>query len=290
MKWTICIFLLGILFLSCKKDDPIPPAEEAELIDQKSDSSYNDQGNLSPQTKVLLMQEFTGVYCYTCPLAHGITADVISAYPNRVVAMNIHSHFFSIYGDPNVMGNLYDFRTEDGDTIVSMLGGVLSVPSAAFDMTKMTGEPDITSNSRPNWMGYVSTQMNLTPDVNIEIVSRFTPSSRNLKIVAKYHILNDQSEPLYYSLGLVENNIVDKQFVDTVVVDDYHHMHILRDMITDPKGESLDAAPNKGEVFVKVYNYTLPTDWNENEVDIVTYVHERTSKWNVHQAAMVKAQ
>jgi hypothetical protein len=251
---------------------------------------FIDNSNPSPQAKVLFLQEFTGVYCYTCPLAHGITDQIENLYPAQVAAMNVHSHFFSIYDDPNVMGNLYDLRTEDGDTLVSMLGGVYSVPSAAFDMTPQQNEPEIISFDRSMWLDHAADAIAKTPTVNIEMETELNSVSRELKIVAKYHFLQTPSTPLFYSLALVENDIIDKQFVDTVVVDDYHHMHILRDMVTDAKGELLSNGAIKDEVYIKVWSYTIPLDWNEDNVELITYVHEQEQLWDVKQTAIVAIQ
>ncbi|MBL4861618.1 MAG: Omp28-related outer membrane protein [Crocinitomicaceae bacterium] len=292
--------LLGVIIsviaiTGCKKDKLEPNPDTGApvltgLISYDADTEFTDLDNLTPQDRVLLMQEFTGVYCYTCPLAHYITSDLIQMYPNRIAAMNIHSHFYSIYDDPNVMGNLYDFRTEDGDSMVSMLGGVMSVPSAAFNMKLLAGEANITSNARDNWMGYASNELSTPPKVNIEMATSFDNSTRNVKIVVKYHALEDLNENLYHSIAIVENDIIDKQFVDTAVVNDYHHMHIFRDMVTDAKADFIGITPTQGQVFIKVFNYTIPAEWNENNIDVISYVHQKDANWNVYQTSIKQIQ
>ena len=178
------------------------PTSSTSLLSYNADTMFTDLNNLTPQSKTLFIQEFTGIYCYTCPLAHGITADIIQMYPNRVAAMNIHSHFYGIYDDPLVMGNLYDFRTSDGDSIVSMLGGVFSVPSAAFNMTLLAGESNIISFNRANWVNYATNELNTIPKANVNIASSFNTTTRDLKIVIKYHLLENLNNNLYYSIAL----------------------------------------------------------------------------------------
>ena len=295
MKKEFLILLsILLLLLGCSKDDDsiVTPNSTSSPIENpllafNTDTTFSDL-NIAPQSKVLLMQEFTGVYCYTCPLAHTITANLIQMYPNRIAAMNVHSHFYGLYDDPAVMGNLYDFRTFDGDTIVSMIGGVFSVPSAAFNMTIQPGESKITSYLRDNWIGYATNELNGIPRANVEIATTFNASNRNLKIVIKYHIQENISENLYYNVALVENKIIDKQFVDTVVVDNYSHEHIFRDALTDPKANFLASSPSQGEVFIKVINYTVSSNWNENNIEIISYIHEKDIKWNVLQTAILK--
>jgi len=290
-KFSLSIGIVAsILFLGCDKvEEPNTGSGGGlaiNLISYENDTSFVNLTQLTPQQPVLLMQEFTGVYCYTCPLAHAITKDVMDMFPGQVAAMNIHSHYFSIYDDPNVMGNLYDLRTQAGDSIVNMLGGVLSVPSAAFNMKHLPGEASITSNTRANWVGYATNELTLTPTANVELATEFDASSRNLKVVAKYHVLEDMLEDMYSSVFLVEDSIVDKQFVDTAVVNDYNQMHILRDAVTDARSDFLASTPTKGMVFIKVYNYTVPAAWNENNIEVISYIHQKDASWDAIQTAV----
>ena len=286
---SIILLSLGMLCLfGCKKENHFGDISSTQtgLLSYNSDVYFAENYDLSPQQRVLLLEEFTGVYCYTCPLAHGITADIIQTFPNQVAAINIHSHLFSIYDDPNVMGNLYDFRTADGDTIVNMLGGVLSVPSAAFNRTLQVGENEITSNKRNAWMNYALYELNSPPEINIDIATSFDSISRNLKIVVKYKALTNFPEDVYHTVTITENDIIDKQFVDTAEVPNYHHMHILRDVITDVKGDLLFSTQNQNNVGIKVFNYTVPVEWNEANLKVVSFAHQKNTHWDVYQAAI----
>ena len=82
------------------------------------------------------------------------------------------------------------------------------------------------------------------------------------------------------------NEIIDKQFVDTVIVVDYHHQHIFRDLLTDAKSDFLASSAKKGDVYIKVINYTVPNDWNVDNMEILSYVHEKDAKWDVIQTAI----
>lgn len=280
------LLLIGAIIIvgasSCKKQQ-LP-----DLPKEPIDTSYIANSVVTKQLKHVLVQEFTGVYCYTCPSGHQAVADIIMANPGRISAMNIHSVFYGIYSNPAVMGNKYDFRTEDGDSIVSFLGGISSVPSGAIDMKIQSGETTILSTKRANWGDYVSDQINEMPPVNVEIESSLNSFNRYLRIVITLKYTEDVSENNYLTVAIVENNIVDKQYVDTVVVDDYIHQHILKKCLTLPKGSLIDASLEKGRVYIRVYEYFLPSEWNENNVEIVAYVHERDNSTNVLQAASYK--
>lgn len=141
---------------ACKKTE-VETEKEIALIDYEYNQDFVFDGALTKQERNVLIQEFTGVYCYTCPMAHEITEELIADHPQAIVPINIHSHFFSIYGDPNVMGNEFDFRTTNGDSIVSLLGGVISLPSASFDMSTQPGEDAAVSFQRV--LGQITSQI-----------------------------------------------------------------------------------------------------------------------------------
>ena len=126
----IVILAIGIIVYSCNKTrDPLNGASGLDnLYNYSSDTTFTANYNFRDEPKNVLMHEFSGIWCYTCPLAHDTTAKIIAMHPGRVFAINVHSHYYSIYDDPAMMGNLYDIRTLDGDTVVNMLHNSLVSP------------------------------------------------------------------------------------------------------------------------------------------------------------------
>ena len=282
--WLLLILALSV---SCKKEKS--PVTEPPAV--PTDTTYVSETVQTPQLKNVLIEEFTGVYCYTCPFAHEIVADIIATNPGRIAATNVHSHHYGIYDNPDVMGNLYDFRTEDGDSLVVLLGGVTSVPSGAVDRKIFSGETAIISQNRDLWEGYVNEQLMETVPVNIEMEAAFDSETRNLQVVVELNYLEDISETNFMSLILTENNIIDKQDTDTGIVEDYVHQHILRKILTAPEGNPITTILEPGRVYIRLFNYILPTDWNENNMDVIAIVHERDVRWDVLQTnfAMVNS-
>ena len=293
-----CIILFGCNRKGCadeladnysskaKKDDgSCIYAPKNEVDESPKDTTYVITNIPTTQQKVVLLEEFTGVYCYTCPLGHMVTDSLLEEYPNQVAVLNIHSTFYGIYDNPDVMGNAYDFRTQKNDTIVSMLGGIISVPSGAVDRTIAAGENQIITQKRYSWREYLQNRLSETPPLNIDIDNKYNSTTRNLQIVVTLTYTQNQSSMNYLSLMITEDNVVDKQFVDTVVVNDYEHPHILRDVLTEVRGEEITSTTEAGRVYVRVFNYTIPQEWNENNIEIVSFVHSGDSNWNVLQAA-----
>jgi Outer membrane protein Omp28 len=284
-KYFTYLLLCMVIFHACKDDEGDAVIGDKQLIDYQSDSSYTTEAKLTPDDRNVLIQEFTGVYCYACSDAHEIVSNLKSQFPGRVVPMNIHSYLFSIYDDPKIMGNKYDFRTVAGDTIVSMLGGIESIPSATFNMTLQDGEVRILSSERTQWEAYFHKELAKDSKVNIKVSTKFNSTTRNLKIVTRYTVLEPLSGSLNYTTAIIENDIIDKQFVDSVVVDDYNHTYILRDVVSsDAKGTLLSENASRGDVFIVVQHFIIPEEWNDKNLNIVTYAHDNTDNYIVYQA------
>ena len=277
------LLILGTFFWAgCDEDVAIPN----EVV--TSDTTYLDAIQ-SPQQKVVLLEEYTGVYCYTCPATHLVTAGILAAYPNKVIATNTHSTSFGIYTNPLVMGNLYDFRTVDGDSVVNMLGSVISLPSAAIDRKIHSGETRIISENRDFWQSYVAQQLSGDVKVNIRLDADFTFETRNLQVIVTLNYVEDVNIANYLSILLAENNIVDKQLMADLTVNDlYSHEHIVRDYMTDFYGEKITVSKEAGRVYVRVFNYTVPEEWDEDNLDVVVFVHEQGASKEIFQAASGK--
>jgi len=202
--------------------------------------------------------------------------------------MNVHSYLYSVYSEPLVLGNQYDFRTTDADTIVTMLGGVISVPSAAIDMKRRQGEDQILSYNRGEWQGYVEEALQDPVPVNIDIATKFDPSDRHLKVVAKFQFVEDVNQPVYYGIALVESNIIDLQMVGTAVDSTYSHQHILRDMLGKSMGNHLSDNPKDRDVFIRVYDLEVPAEWKPENMEVIACAHLQNSSWDVLQAKQSK--
>jgi len=269
---TLVTFFLS--WVGCTQDKAIPGPTD----DEPKDTTYIDVVQ-SPQQKIVLLEEYTGVYCYTCPATHEVVEGILNLYPNRVIATNTHSTSFGIYSDPNVMGNLYDFRTEDGDSVVSMLGGVISLPSGVVNRKIHSGETTIISQNRDLWVSYVAQELTEAVKVNVEIATDFTEETRNLQVVITLNYVQSVNEANYLSVLFVENNILDKQLDSNFAVIQYYaHQHILRDYLTYYEGSEIATTKEPGRV-------NLPVAWDENNVEVICFVHEQGASQNILQAA-----
>ncbi len=284
MKSRRCILLLTglvLLFIAGACHDKVERPDNLSLFNDKiflHDTAFVIANQpVEAIDRVLLIEEMTGVYCYTCPLAHDTVAALIERYPGRIAAINIHSHAFGIYDNPKVLGNKYDFRNADGDSIVSYLGGIISVPSASID--RMVHPPDtaIISFKRANWRSYVTRRVTQPSFVELRVFNSTWDIYGSATVNIKIRFTKAFTGRVGYIFAVVENDIVDKQFKDTAVVEDYHHQHILKRMETDIGGRFLAQDPPLGQAFVRVHRLEIP-DYNLRNVRYVVAVVNLDSK------------
>src|SRR5690348_14133339 len=80
--------VLGSLLYSCKEVGP-----DINLHGNQNaltDSTYVESPVQTPETKNVLIEEFTGVRCPNCPQGHVIIANIKAANPGRVVSVSLH--------------------------------------------------------------------------------------------------------------------------------------------------------------------------------------------------------
>ena len=54
---------------------------------------------------------------------------------------------------------------------------------------------------------------------------------------------------------------------------DYEHNHVLRKMLTYYSGDNLPEENVAGRGYIFNYSYTLPDNWNADNMSVVAFVH-----------------
>jgi hypothetical protein len=281
----------GLLALvSCKEKGP--------LIDFGSGPKPQETSFMAPvetpDQRIVLIEEFTGVTCPTCKAGHTELKKLEDLNPGRLAIMGIQ-----IIGnaqtrpyDKNGKKTLHDNRTQDGTDLASgVFGATSGIPVAAFDRTPQGG---LMRPLRPNWASYLPNRIDVPTNANIKITSNYTYASRQAVIKVHVAYTSDVTANQMLTVALVENDVVDAQELpagDTAEVElNYVHQHVLRDIITAPVGDIiLSSMPTKsaGQVYERTFVYTLPaTVLDPANCRIIAYVSDNNGDdKQVQQAA-----
>jgi hypothetical protein len=232
--------LLGLLLMLAGSCREIGPAVDLGLNILRVDTVYTE----SPAAKApitALIEEFTGVRCVNCPRAHRLIETLQGQYPGRVLAAGIHTGF---YATP--YPNRLDLRIPEGPALELLLGGTLGYPAGAVNRTRFAGE-NLMLLSDQKWSSHVADLMDDSASVRLEMLSSGYSAATNriegrlrLRFAAPVNP-GPTFTPLYLTLYLLQNNLLDWQLDGGGIDSQYVHRHVVRRLITPVNGMVLNA-------------------------------------------------
>ncbi|MEO6132215.1 MAG: Omp28-related outer membrane protein, partial [Saprospiraceae bacterium] len=184
----ICLLSFGIGLLSCD--------EQKRVI-----VPFVPAGN-----RVVLLEEFTGKGCTNCPKGSREIENLLTLFPNNLVAVSLHAGFFA---DPAVFQiGQYDLRTPEGETLYAYIGAPLGYPSGVIDRTPVGGEMQLSANQ---WSSAISAAIQEEPAVDLSIERTYDVASRLLTVtvngIGKANVTGD----IRVSVMITESGIIDAQ-------------------------------------------------------------------------------
>lgn len=216
----------------------------------------------APMNRTVVLEEFTAINCGNCPNGHTAAANLISQHGSDVSVIAVHGG-----GLANPSGSQPDFRTTDGANIWSAFG-VFGQPTG---LVNRTGGPTGTSQ----WSNSVQSVLAQNSPANIGVSSTYDNSTGMLSVsVEVYFTATPANSNSAIYVSLTEDNIIGyQQNYSSGASNTYSHMHVLRDMLTDPSGDPVSNSTSG--MFVQ-RSYSLPIDpsWDLSNLNIVAFVGE----------------
>lgn len=275
MRYLVSLsILLSFLLFSCEEIPPvITPITGPDTTEV----------NLENQQRQVLIEEFTGVRCVQCPAGAAEIKALLAIHGERLVAVSIHAGGFA---PPFTGESQYDFRTPEGDQILSQLMEPFGYPSAVVNRKKFDGEIDL-QLSKSQWPGYIEQEKAIPPKVKIGLIPDFNLDSRLLDLEVLLVVQEAIDEEVFLSVMITESGIIDVQDTPDGKKTDYEHNHVLRDMLTSANGELVAATLSAGQEITKNYTFSVPAGWNPDNCHVVAFVHLGADKKEVLQAIEV---
>lgn len=268
MKQLLFIAFVSLLITSCESNVVLVPEFEAVVSE-----------------RVVLLEEMTGVSCPNCPKGTAEIESIKALYGDQVIPIGIHGIFLSW---PTKESH-FDFRNEFSRLLEVNLAPGTSKPAALINRAIPEGQDNAVVQSSDLWGGYVEAQLKIPPKLSIEVELSYDSDTRNLTINAGIVAVETISSSLQISVMVLENNIVDAQEDLNEIIEDFHHNHVLRTMLTPYDGELLTTQFSSGDILNRAYEYVLPEEeglWKEEDMEVVVFVHEQNGE--VLQAGLKK--
>jgi hypothetical protein len=276
------LLLTGLLWLGCEE---IPPVINPSM----GNDNPNEPTPVEDQQRQVLIEEFTGVRCVNCPAGSAAIEGLLDIHGQRLVAISIHAGSFS----PPYTESQYDFRIDEGSSLLSYLGSPLGYPTAVVNRKQFDGEFDL-QLGRQQWAGFIALELLEAPKVKIDVQNAYSNEDRKLEVTATLYVQETiLEEDVRISVAITENDIEDLQLTPESGTPDasYKHKHVLRGMLTNYDGDAISEALTAGAVIEKTFTLTLPSEWIAANCEAVVFVNvggENKEVLQVHHAGVTE--
>ena len=204
-----------------------------------------------PANRNVILEEFTGRGCGYCTDGHRIANELMAANPGRLWAINIHAGGYAQTSYPNMI-------TQDGNTIHGGFS-IDGYPTGVVNRSTSNGQ------SRGAWAGIANTQLNQASECNIAGLAVVNPQTRIATITVEvYYTGNSTVDQNYLTVAMLQDSILGSQadygnYNPTQWVgNQYCHMHILRDVISQSAWGDPISPTTQGTLITRTYEYQIP--------------------------------
>ncbi len=287
-KNLLFITVSAVVLFSCTEKIPLSTSSNAFVA---KDTNYMAAVE-TPQDRLVLIEEATGVKCPNCPEGTKVLKDAEKTYPDRLVIVGEHGGNLT----SPIAGKSKDtFQLKIVELLLnSYFGGDPSKPAAAFDRTVLQGGGYFT-DSRTLWSTLIAGRITIKPPLNLTVSSVYDASTDAYNITIRGAYTAAVSKKQNLTIMLTQDKIYDAQDSLIYEVEHYEHNHVLREIVSNMIGDPILTdltSIEAGRVFEKTLIYKIPAGkgkWKPENMNVVAFVHnsEQGDK-EVQQAAQTK--
>lgn len=230
---------------------------------------------LSAGNHRVLVEELTGVRCQNCPDGSKLLVDLQEQYGEENLIV------ISIHGAPDFSvpypSNAYDFRTAKGKELADYIGVFEGAPCASIDRFLPENATSLFVAPSSEWPGIIASQLDKDHKLDLYVQNTYDANTRKLDVLVNIAPEETLSGEHHLTVVITQDSIVDVQNVSNVIVPNYVHRHVLRDVLTQPSGNAITESLASGAVVTKNFSLTLPADWDAKHCSVVAYVHRGTA-------------
>ncbi|MGL4596992.1 MAG: Omp28-related outer membrane protein, partial [Bacteroidia bacterium] len=258
-----------------------------DYVAEPNQSNSGQGGGPGVQRKVLV-EEFTGHTCPTCPAAAVTLHALDELYGDRLIAIAVHTGFFARPCPPASLPSgapSGSFSEDLNSTEGNDYDAVFQLSNAPpVGMVNRLGFPTNT-HGKPagDWGGIIDSLLNEAPIASMEISREYNSSTRALNVSIDGRFLQDLNGTYKTTILIVEDSLVGWQQDGSSYIPDYEWEHVLRGCVNTP-GSIAGALSSSGAItaqatFGHVYtNYIVNANWNAAHCKIVAILYDDLTK------------
>ena len=205
--------------------------------------------SFAPQSKGVLIEEFTGRYCQYCPDGHVVANNIVHNNPGKAWAVNVHGGDYAPTNYPN-------FNTNVGEQIMYAF-------NASSFPTGVVNRNTADAVGRGSWSSLATQELSQTAICNIGGQVVVDPTTRTANITVEvYYTSSSSSSTNYLNIIMLQDSIWGSQSGGSSNPEQYDngyycHMHVLRDAVTSTWGDAISQT-HVGALITKQYTYQIP--------------------------------
>jgi hypothetical protein len=240
----------------------------------------------TPSNRNIILEEFTGKDCQYCPDGHKKAQQLMTQYPERFFAINVHQGGYA-HGTPN-------YKTPYGDALASQ-AGIPGYPAGTVSRQKWTGVAIMGGSSnfaydRGAWATCAGKGLVEPSCLNVAAAGTLDIDTRHLSLLVEvYYTGNAEQLTNKLTVAMLQNEIIGPQigaatwYPEMMVGTQYRHMHMLRDYVTGTQW-GMDITPTTtGSFWSHTFEYDVPQNFNNiavvlEELEFVVFVAEGQAK------------
>jgi hypothetical protein len=279
------IILAGLALLvmaACKKSSDENPQPETPPADTTNNS--NNTTIPTTFTQKVLLEEFTGAWCSTCPDADYKRDQVINANSGKVIAVSVHET------DGMELG------------LIWTLDGIFhtNIPSGMINRTPSNGNVIL---NQTQWMSNTTVALGKTAKCGLKIKSTVSGTSASIEVhVGFKEVLTGTNNLTVY---LIQNKVTGSgsgfnqanaynassgspfyNLGNPIV--NYQHNYVVKKVLTADMGDVIDVSKiTPGGEYIKTFSANI-SGHNQSELYVVAFVNKVGTSLTTHQIMNVQ--
>lgn len=248
------------------------------------DTAYSEAIQ-APETKNVLIEDFTGIRCINCPNAQQELMTIITANTSRVIGISHHS----LLQDEAFSTTRVSITSGISQKLEDLLVYPGFKPNGAIDRANLLPGTSLCYGYL-DWANLVDIRKTIAAPVNITMDKNFSATSGDLTIDVKMHYTQDENTPNKLTVFIVEDSIVTAQLLPNNTIDDnYVHNHVLRLAISDTLGDRLNHDLKAGTTVRHVYQNNISNKGLEyRHLKVIAFVHRFVNSKEILQVKEIK--
>lgn len=276
-KISLIIFI--VLFTACDKVEG--PYTEGPTGGQTGGETPGEVED-TVKIKKVLIEEYTGHLCSTCPNAGLVLHDLKELYGIQLTIIAVHSGHNAALASPNYMT---DFTTTVGNDLNVFFDVGDMAPLGVVNRRKFNNNSYYPID-REAWGPAIAEVLAEEQQAKIKIEKTYNNVDSIVNVTAKLEFFSEISDPINLSVYVTEDSVIAYQknnnatIGPTPEIPNYAHMHVLRGALNNTWGdEVLATGSSNGLKITKTIQGKLPNKVKDvNNVNLVVFLHNANTK------------